>query len=411
MSCPANARHNVDYIKARFAAVIFCLLDAKPLNCLARDHGAADQGQALRVAAPEKITSREGRMKMKSMGCAAALSVVALSMVVLGGSLEQARAESPAEFYKGKSLSMVVQTTTGNDYDNRGRLFARYMGDLLPGKPGIIVRNMPGGGGVVASNWLAKVAPRDGTVLSMLMQTASMNQALGMGQIQYDVRELGWIGNTSDTPSVVTVWHTAGAKTIEDAKTREIVLGGTVGTASVIYPNVLNELVGTKFKVVTGYPGGNQINLAMESGEVQGRGSNSWSSWKSTRPEWIAENKIFNLVQIALKRAPDLQDVPLMMELARDDFNRSVLRFLSADTAIARAMVTTPGVPADRLAALRAAFDAAMKLPALIEEANKMQLDLAWLSGADSQKIAASIIETDPKVVARARDIVGSHAK
>jgi len=350
-------------------------------------------------------------MKMKSMGCAAALSVVALSMVVLGGSLEQARAESPAEFYKGKSLSMVVQTTTGNDYDNRGRLFARYMGDLLPGKPGIIVRNMPGGGGVVASNWLAKVAPRDGTVLSMLMQTASMNQALGMGQIQYDVRELGWIGNTSDTPSVVTVWHTAGAKTIEDAKTREIVLGGTVGTASVIYPNVLNELVGTKFKVVTGYPGGNQINLAMESGEVQGRGSNSWSSWKSTRPEWIAENKIFNLVQIALKRAPDLQDVPLMMELARDDFNRSVLRFLSADTAIARAMVTTPGVPADRLAALRAAFDAAMKLPALIEEANKMQLDLAWLSGADSQKIAASIIETDPKVVARARDIVGSHAK
>jgi tripartite-type tricarboxylate transporter receptor subunit TctC len=350
-------------------------------------------------------------MKMKSMGCAAALSVVALSMVVLGVSLEQARAESPAEFYKGKSLSMVVQTTTGNDYDNRGRLFARYMGDLLPGKPAIIVRNMPGGGGVVASNWLAKVAPRDGTVLSMLMQTASMNQALGMGQIQYDVRELGWIGNTSDTPSVVTVWHTAGAKTIEDAKTREIVLGGTVGTASVIYPNVLNELVGTKFKVVTGYPGGNQINLAMESGEVQGRGSNSWSSWKSTRPEWIAENKIFNLVQIALKRAPDLQDVPLMMELARDDFNRSVLRFLSADTAIARAMVTTPGVPADRLAALRAAFDAAMKLPALIEEANKMQLDLAWLSGADSQKIAASIIETDPKVVARARDIVGSHAK
>ena len=338
-------------------------------------------------------------------------SGLALSSLMLAAAIGPARAEAVADFYKGKSISMVVQTTTGNDYDNRGRLFARYMGDLLPGKPTIVTRNMPGGGGVVASNWLAKVAPRDGTVLSMIMQTASMNQALGMGQIQYDVRELGWIGNTSDTPSVVTVWHTVGAKTIEDAKTREIVLGGTVGTASVIYPKVLNELVGTKFKVVTGYPGGNQINLAMESGEVQGRGSNSWSSWKSTRPKWVAENKIFNLVQIALKRASDLQDVPLMMELAQNDFDRELLRFLSADTAIARAMVTTPGVPADRLAALRDAFDASMKLPALIEEANKLQMDLAWLSGVESHKIAASIIETDPKVVARARDIVGPPAK
>lgn len=345
-------------------------------------------------------------MKMNSISTG-----LALSSLMLAAAIVPARAETVAEFYKGKTISMVVQTTTGNDYDNRGRLLARYMGDLLPGKPTIVTRNMPGGGGVVASNWLAKVAPRDGTVVSMLMQTASMNQALGMGQIQYDVRELGWIGNTSDTPSVVTVWHTLGAKTIEDAKRREIVLGGTVGTASVIYPKVLNELVGTKFKIVTGYPGGNQINLAMENGEVQGRGSNSWSSWKSTRPDWVAENKIYNLVQIALKRAPDLQNVPLMMDLAQNDFDRALLRFLSADTAIARAIVTTPGVPADRMAALRNAFDASMRLPALIEEANKLQMDLAWLSGQESQKIAASIIETDPKVIARARDIVGTHAK
>jgi tripartite-type tricarboxylate transporter receptor subunit TctC len=345
-------------------------------------------------------------MKMNSMSSGFVLSSLMLAVAIV-----PVRAEAVAEFYKGKTISMVVQTTTGNDYDNRGRLFARYMGDLLPGKPTIVARNMPGGGGVVASNWLAKVAPRDGSVISMLMQTASMNQALGMGQIQYDVRELGWIGNTSDTPSVVTVWHTAGAKTIEDAKKREIVLGGTVGTASVIYPTVLNDLVGTKFKVVTGYPGGNQINLAMESGEVQGRGSNSWSSWKSTRPEWIAENKIFNLVQIALRRAPDLEGVPLMMELAQNDFDRDLLRFLSADTAIARAMVTTPGVPADRLAALRHAFDASMKLPALINEAAKLQMDLEWLGGPESQKIVTSIIEADPKVIARARDIVGTHAR
>ena len=315
------------------------------------------------------------------------------------------------DFYAGKAISMVVQTTTGNDYDNRGRLLSRHMGQFIPGNPNIIVRNMPGGGGVVATNWLAQVAPKDGTVMSMIMQPSSMNQALGMGQIQFDVRQLGWIGNTSDTPSVITVWHTAGVRTVEEAKKKEIVLGGTVGTASVIYPNVLNELVGTKFKVVTGYPGGNEINLAMERGEVAGRGSNSWSSWKSTRPAWVREGKIHNIVQIALKRAPDLPDVPLMIELAQNDFDREVLRFLSADTAIARAVVTTPEVPAERLAILRAAFDKAMKDPALLAEAEKIQMDISWLGGEDSHRIASSIVNADPKVIARARAIIGAHAK
>jgi tripartite-type tricarboxylate transporter receptor subunit TctC len=144
---------------------------------------------------------------------------------------------------------------------------------------------------------------------------------------------------------------------------------------------------------------------------VQGRGSNSWSSWKSTRPNWVAEKKIYNLVQIALKRAPDLPDVPLMMELATNDFDRQVLTFLSADTAIARAVVTTPGVPADRLTALRHAFDATMKRKELLEEAEKAQIDISVISGEDSQQIAASIINTDPKVIERARQLIGGHAR
>ena len=327
------------------------------------------------------------------------------------GTAAAAQAQSVEEFYKNKSLTMIVGTTTGNDYDNRGRMLARYMSEYLPGKPTIVVRNMPGGGGVVAANWLAKVAPRDGTTMLMLMQPSSMNQALGMGQIQYDVRAFGWIGNTSDTPSVVTSWHTSGVKTIEDAKKKELLLGGTVGTASVIYPSVLNELVGTKFKIVTGYPGGNQINLAMESGEVEGRGSNSWSSWKSTRPQWLTENKIHVLVQVALKRERDLADVPLMLELATNDFDKQVLTFLSADTAIARAVVTTPETPTDRLQALRTAFDAAMKDPALIAEAERQQTDLSWVGGEDSHKVARSIIEADPKVIERAKAIIGTHAR
>ena len=334
-----------------------------------------------------------------------------LGLALTGGAGAAHAQDAIADFYRGKQLTMIVATTTGNDYDNRGRLLARYLGESIPGKPSIIVRNMPGGGGIVGANWMTKIAPRDGTAMMMIMQPSAMNQALGLGQIEYDVRQFGWIGNTSDTPSVITSWHTSNITTVAQAQQRELVLGGTVGTASVIYPMVLNELAGTKFKVVTGYPGGNEINLAMESGEVQGRGSNSWSSWKSTRPQWLSEKKIHILVQIALKRAPDLQDVPLMLELARNDFDRQVLTFLSADTAIARAVVTTPGVASERLAALRKAFEDTMRRKDVLDEADKIQMDVSVLSGEESQRIAASIVDADPKVIERARGLIGGHAK
>lgn len=332
----------------------------------------------------------------------------AMATLALGGA---AHADAVEDFYRGKTLTMIVATTNGNDYDNRGRLLARHMGEAIPGRPTIVVRNMPGGGGIVGANWMTKVAPRDGTAMMMIMQPAAVNQALGLGQIEYDVRNFGWIGNSSDTPSVITSWHTSGISTVEQARQKELVLGGTVGTASVIYPMVLNELAGTKFKVVTGYPGGNQINLAMESGEVQGRGSNSWSSWKSTRPQWIAEKKIHMLVQIALKRDAELKDVPLMLELASNDFDRQVLTFLSADTAIARAAVTTPGVPAERLAALRKAFKDTLTRKDVLEEAEKIQMDVNLLDGEEAHRIASSIVNADPKVIERARKIIGGHAR
>ena len=206
---------------------------------------------------------------------------------------------------------------------------------------------MPGAGGLVAANWMAKLAPQDGTTLFMIAQPHAPGQALALPNIQFDVRAFHWIGNTIDTPNVVNAWHTSGVRTIEDAMKRELVLGGTTGTNSVVYPAVLNALVGTRFKVVTGYPGGGELNLAMERGEIQGRGSNSWAAWKSTKQQWLAENKIIILVQIALKRAPDLPEVPLLLELAKNDFDRKVLTFLSADTAIS-ARVTTPNCRATR---------------------------------------------------------------
>ena len=255
---------------------------------------------------------------------------------------------------------------------------------------------MPGAGGLVAANWMAKLAPQDGTTLFMIAQPHAPGQAMALPNIQFDVRAFHWIGNTIDTPNVVNAWHTSDVRTIEDAMKRELVLGGTTGTNSVVYPAVLNALVGTRFKVVTGYPGGGELNLAMERGEIQGRGSNSWAAWKSTKQQWLAEKKIIILVQVALKRAPDLPDVPLLLELAKNDFDRKVLTFLSADTAISRAVVTTPNVPRERVEALRRAFDATMKDKAFLAEAAEARMDIVPSTGEVAQQVAQSIIDTDP---------------
>jgi hypothetical protein len=188
---------------------------------------------------------------------------------------------------------------------------------------------------------------------------------------------------------------------------RELVVGAPgAASTSYVYPAALNKLVGTKFKIVTGYPGGNDVNLAMEKGEVGGRGSNSWASWKSGHPQWIAEKKIFILVQIALQRAPDLPDVPLMLELAKNDEDRQVLTFMSADMGISRAFVTTPGVPHDRLTALRRAFDEMVRDKDFLAEAAKSKMDITPSSGEQAEKIAASMFANPPRVLERAKALI-----
>jgi hypothetical protein len=188
---------------------------------------------------------------------------------------------------------------------------------------------------------------------------------------------------------------------------RELVVGAPgTATSSVYYPKVMNALIGTKFKIITGYPGGNPVNLAMERGEVGGRGSNSWASWKSTRPQWLAEKKIIILVQIGLKRHPDLPDVPLMSELAKNDNDRKIMEFMSADVALSRSVVTTPGVPLERVVALRRAFDATMKDPQFLAEAAKTKMDISPISGEEAQKIAAAIIDTPAPILARVKAIM-----
>jgi tripartite-type tricarboxylate transporter receptor subunit TctC len=334
----------------------------------------------------------------------ASLAALTIALMLAGWPVA---AQSPADFYRGKTVSVLVGTSPGGDYDLRLRMVARHMGRHIPGNPTVIVNNMPGGGGLVVANWLANVAPRDGTVVVAISQNLAVHQATGAQGVKFDVREFNWIGNTTDTPNVINSWHTTGIRTIQDVMQRDLIVGAT-GTASgsYLYPYALNQLVGTKFKIVTGYPGGNDINLAMERGEVGGRGSNSWASWKSTRPQWLAEGKVFILVQVGVKRNAELPNVPTMQELAKNDTDRQVLQFISADTAISRPLVTNAGVPRERVEALRRAFDATMKDPEFLAEAERSKTDISPMTGEESQKIAVATINTPAGVLARANALI-----
>ncbi len=321
------------------------------------------------------------------------------------------KADPVTDFYHGKTINLIVGTSPGNDYDFRGRLLARHLGKHIPGNPTITVQNMPGAGGIKAANYIAHIAPHDGTVVHAIMTNMMASQAMGIHGIEFDTRKLFWIGNTTSTPNVINSWYTSGITKIEQVKTQELIVGAPKGTAGVVYPTLLNKLAGMKFKIVTGYPGGNEVNIAMERGEVFGRGSNSWASWKSTKPDWLKEKKIIMLVQVGLKRDPELKDVPLLNELVSNDADRQLMTFVSAETAISRALVTTPDVPPDRVRALRRAFDEAMKDPELLADAEKAKMDIQPMNGEDAQVIADSIANTPKSVIDHAREVLGDLLK
>jgi tripartite-type tricarboxylate transporter receptor subunit TctC len=329
------------------------------------------------------------------MACSAALA--------LAGS--PARAQSVEDFYKGKTISFVIGYSPGGGYDTYARLVARFMGDHIPGKPTIVPRNMPGASSRVAAAFVFNVAPKDGTVLGTGDQSLALAQAMGE-KLQFDTTKFIYIGNPSAENNTTVTWNTSPVKTIEDAKKQEVPMGATGGSTSSQYPRVMNAVLGTKFKVILGYPGGNDINLAMERGEVGGRGSNSWASWKATRPEWVKDKKINILVQIGLTKAPDLPDVPLLMDLAANPDDRALLRLLSAPSGIGRPIFTTPGVPADRVKALREAFQATITDPAFVEEAKKVGLEIDPVSGEDLQKIVAEIVATPEAIAKRLADLI-----
>ena len=300
--------------------------------------------------------------------------------------------QSVEDFYRGRKLDMVIGYSPGGTYDLYARLVARYLGHYLPGKPLIVPRNMPGAGSRTVVNWITHIAPKDGTVLATADQSLALQQAAGDKRIAFDTTKLVYIGNPNVENNTTAAWHTSGIKTIDDAKKREVTVGATGGSTSSQYPKAMNALLGTKFKIILGYPGGNDVNLALERGEVEVRGSNSWTSWKATRPDWIAEKKINILVQIGLAKAVDLPDVPLLMDLAANEGDRRLLRVLSASTNIGRPIFTTPDAPPERVAALRRAFDTMVRAPAFLEAAKRERFDIDPTTGEAMQKLVVEIV-------------------
>ncbi len=331
----------------------------------------------------------------------------ALSIAGALGFASAGQAQSPAEFYKGKTVDLYIGYSVGGAYDGYARLLARHMGKHIPGNPNVVPKNMEGAGSLRLANWLYNVAPKDGTVFGTFGRGIAFDPLIGRGGAQFDATKFSWIGSANDEVSICAAWHTTPINAFEDLAKTEMIVGGTGGSADTDqFPRIVNGVFGTKMKVISGYPGGNDIVLAMERGEVQGRCGWSWSSVKATHPTWLDEKKIKILVQMSLAKHPDLPDVPLIMDLAKTEEQKQILRLIFARQVMGRPFVAPPGIPADRLAALRKAFMDTMKDPEFLAEAAKGDFEITPVPGEQVQKLVEEVYTTPKDVVAKAAEMV-----
>ena len=312
-----------------------------------------------------------------------------------------ASADPVADFYKGRQIDMIIRTKPGGGYDLSARLLMRHMPRHIPGHPSAVNINMTGGGGLKAANYVAKVAPRDGSVLTIVSGSIPMFQGLQLGgKLQADMKAFNWIGVISTSNRVLAVWHTSPAHTIADMKKRTITIGATgAGSPSVILPAVLNNVVGTKLKIITGYKGGTEIDAAMEKGELEGRGSNPWSSWVASAPRLVNEKLVRPMVQVGFKPDPQLPGVvPLLKDLGETPRQTEILTYVTKAFMTGFPFATAQDVPADRVKALRAAFDATMKDKTFLTEAARMRVVVDPTSGVELQKLITDIVDVPDKL-------------
>ena len=343
--------------------------------------------------------------------CRLAFAAMAVSSSwAVSGATANAQAANPAveKFYAGRTVNVMISSSTGGGYDLYARLVAKYMGNYIPGHPGFVPQNRPGAAGINLLNWAYNQGPRDGSMFFTLHVFLPVQQAIGGQSVRYDIGQLVAIGRVSAGNALTGAWHAVGIEIIADVRKNTLIVGATNPSSnSAIFPTIANKLLGAKFKVITGYKGGDEVMLAMERGELQGFGSFGVESLKSSRPEYLTQRLIRPTVQWGLKRDRDWPDVPLASELTSDELDRQGIELISAQMDVGRSYYLPPGAPAERVQTLRDAFRATVQDPGFLRDAEKIRLNVAYASGEEMQKIISDILTVSPRVVERLRQNLG----
>jgi tripartite-type tricarboxylate transporter receptor subunit TctC len=319
-----------------------------------------------------------------------------------------AHADTVADFYRGKTVTMTVSAGAGNGVDTNARMVGRYLANYIPGKPTIIAKNMPGAGHVRAANYVYNDAPKDGTSLLATLGNIMTYQMMDGRGARYDTSKFLWLGSSEASNSMIFTWQTSGVKTMAEAMEKEVTMGATgVGSSTSVYPLLLNKLLGTKFKVVSGYQSDNEINIALERGEVQGRAGLFYNGLSHMHPDWLSEHKVNLLAQIGLEPEPEIPHVPLLLDLAKTQEQRQIMLLYIGGNTVGRIIATTPGAPPERVTALRRAFDATMRDADFLAEAKKKDIEISPRSGERIQQSIETYFATPVEVVAKAKALLG----
>jgi len=326
---------------------------------------------------------------------------IAVALLFLAGPV--ARAQSVAEFYKGKSIDLDIGYSVGGGYDLYARLIARRLGDHISGNPTVVPKNIEGAGSLRLANYLYAAAPKDGTVIGAISRGAAFDPLLNENGASFDASKFSWIGSANNEVSLCVALTSSGITKFDDLFTRQLTIGSTgAGDDTYQFPALMNAALGTKFKIVTGYPGGNDVTLALERGEVQGRCGWSWSSLKATRLNWVVRKRIVILVQLSLSKHADLPDVPLIMELAKTDELRQIFKMIFARQTMGRPYAAPPGLPADRLTALRKAFMDTMTDKEFLYDADQNKFEINPVDGDRLEALVNEVYRTPADVVRKA---------
>jgi tripartite-type tricarboxylate transporter receptor subunit TctC len=305
------------------------------------------------------------------------------------------------DFYAGRQISLLIGGAVGGGYDAQARLMGRHLGRFIPGHPNIVPQNMPGGAGLAATNHIYNVAAKDGTVIALVQRSMLLVKSWNPTAVRFELGKLNWLGSMSSEVAVTLAWHTAPHKSARDLFEKELMVGGVAGGDPDTTARLLNATIGTKFKVINGYNGTTEIALAMERGELQGIADWSWSSLKKARPDWLRDKKVTLLMQTAMQKDPELSDLPLALDFVKDDAARTVMELYLTQKTVARPVIAPPGVPASRMAMLRASFAAMAKDPEFMADAQRSGIDVAPIPGQAVDRAIALVTSASPETIER----------